>query len=272
MNSFLNLYNDYIKIPIYFLIGLIYQIDYLFKLEINELYFDNNIVSENSDNKFNFIMTTTKNIDEIINNKNIFLKKYYINENEYLKILTLRENIPWSVDFYKPFHFLFLNNYLKTKSKLYTEYIINIKTSDLIIHSPLDNSEFIVENYIKKYYELIKLVLNNNESNNNFNDHKSLFILWKKPIEPSDIENYKKIINTPIEKKNIKINDIMYTDIKCYRNFIQKKFVINLKNLSTLNNDLNFVLNLNNNLLNMPFLYTTYRINQNNNDIITILY
>ena len=269
---FLNyLYNDYnyVFVPIYFFISLIYQINYLQHNEIKKL-FDKDFDDNENEQNLNFVMITKPNdLDDIIKNKNIFIKKYNSIENEqkYLNILTLRENIPWNADFYRPIHEIYLEYFVKTKCESYTIYKINTKTNDLIIHTPMNNSQLIIKNTIKNNFIMVANVLGYNKKYNpiDYDNWESLYNSWIKPIEPTDSINYEKIINIPIKTEQIIIDNITYTDITCFRNFIQKDFKSNLAELYS-NND-----EKENNLKKIPYLYTTYRIDLDSN-IITILY
>lgn len=52
-NMFFDLYNNYLFIPIYFFIGLIFQIDKMFKKEMDIIFCENenNFANENNDEK-----------------------------------------------------------------------------------------------------------------------------------------------------------------------------------------------------------------------------
>jgi len=281
MKYIFSLYNNYFIVPIYFLIGLFFQINYLAQKEINEMHkaiTDDNIyngvddsidVNDNIDNqnKFDFSMVTESNtIDDIIGNKNIFIKKYYSTEYDqtYLNVLVLRENIPWAIEYYRPMYLLFLENFLETNSKLYLIYKTNLDTSSLTIYAPINNSQSIIKNIIQKNFISIINILGYDSKYNYcyFLNPEKLYIEWIKPIEPTDKLNYKKITEMSIETKNVLVNGIQYTDITCFRNFIQKDFKFNLEELFW-NEETEFK--------NIQFLYTIYRIDSESN-ITTILW
>jgi hypothetical protein len=58
----------------------------------------------------------------------------------------------------------------------------------------------------------------------------------------------------------------VYTDVLCYRNFIQYEYQTGLWILYPKMNDVNY-----NEIIHMPMLFTTYRINQQG-QILTILH
>jgi hypothetical protein len=91
---------------------------------------------------------------------------------------------------------------------------------------------------------------------------KTLFNDWVEPIEPDDIDNYKKLLSIKINQETIQIDGSKFTDVLCYRNFIQKDFFANLRILYQ-NDKTDYD--------EIPILYTTYRTNEKK-QVITILH
>ena len=280
-NIIFDLYSNYLFIPIYFLIGLFFQINKFYSDKIDKFYFDDEEYDKNDEkNLYNFAIIDNKhNFYNLEKNKNIFIKKYTIvdteQKQEYMNILTLRENILFAVDYYKPLHFMYLDYYLKNRSELFTLYKININTNDIIIDMSLNNYNYFIKEFIKNNYTKIINVLeyNNKYDKKDFNDWTHLYNQWIKPIEPSNKDNYFKLIQIgqcqEHDKKQIEVNEFefTYTQIYCIRNFIQKEFFDNLQELYRCEygyDDSTFS--------KLSYSLTIYRINNNNKNIITILY
>jgi hypothetical protein len=267
-NIFFDLYKKYLFIPIYFIIGLIFQINKLYSDEIKKLYFDS--IDFEEINLYNFIMIDDKNnFENLYKNKNIFIKRYITmksennNEELYDNILTLRENILFSVYFYGILHFMYLDYYVENKPNLYTIYKLNIKTNDIIISAQLNNNFSIKEIIKKNYIEIINIIeYSKKYDKNDFDEWENLFNYWIKPIEPSDKINYLKLISMQ-DTKEIEINSIKYIEIYSVRNLIQKEFFNNLKEI---------YVNKESPYEKLIYLSTTYRINKTNGNIITILH
>ena len=269
-NTFFKLYTNYLFTPIYFLIGLLFQIDKLSNDEMEKYYLDDEEYDEKKIH--NYIMVGCKNdFHNLEKNNNIFVKKFITIDSElnkevqvkYENILTLRENVFFGVDFYKPLHFTNLNYYLENKPELYTLYKLNIKTGDIIINAPLNSNVNIKEIIKNNYTEIINIFKYSDKYNKkDFMGWEHLYEQWIKPIEPSDKNNYLKLIQMFQDKKEIEVDENKYTQICCIRNFIQKDFFSNLKELYG-NEESPFG--------ELVYLFTTYRIN-NDENIITIVH
>jgi hypothetical protein len=291
-NTFFNLYSNYIFVPIYFLIGLFFQLIKLNYEEIDKL-FDHDNDDELEDKKiYNFFMIN--NPDDFYNlekNKNIFIKKYsFLNKNQnqeqdinqeqnikYENILTLRENICYAAYFYLPLHLMYLDYYLKNKPNQYTLYKLNTKTNDIIIDLSFNNDYTDVQEIIKKnYIQMINILEYSGKYNKkNFTGWKNLYDQWIKPIEPSDKNNYLQLIKMSFDQEQIQIENseflwcyqyqyqYQYTQMHCIRNFIQKDFFDNLQELYS-KEETSFD--------KLSYLMTTYRIYNTGGNIITILH
>jgi hypothetical protein len=55
-------------------------------------------------------------------------------------------------------------------------------------------------------------------------NYEKLFNIWIEPIEPDDIINYHSILERKINEENVEIDGLVYTDVLCYRNFIQYEY------------------------------------------------
>lgn len=258
--------------PIYFLIGFFFQIDKTFRNEIETMFGDDNVNTNND----HMMINNEEDFCKLKKNKNLFVKSYYDSELsnsltncKYFNIIMLRDDTPYSIYFYKPFHFLNFNYYFEHNSEKYSIYKFNTITCDLIIHNYSNNISYIRSN-ISENYQIIQNILKykqNYNQINTFSNINELYIKWVEPIEPSDKINWDKLTTNYIDKKEYELDNIKYTDIITYRNFIQKDFYDNIKDLIKnpnqlypINNDLQEIVNK-----------TIYRINNTTKRIITIL-
>lgn len=271
LDIFFDQYKNYLFFPIYFLIGLLFQIEKMYSDEINKLHSDpKEYECEEEEKLYNFIMIDDKNsFDNLEKNKNIFIKRYYKSDknnlNTYDNILTLRENILFAVHFYKPLHFYYLDYYVENKPELYTRYKLNTKTNDIIIDVPSNNNNLLIKKIIRDNYIEMTNVLEYSKkySEEDFKGWENLYNCWINPIEPSDKINYQRLIYMSQDIRQIEINNIKYTEIYCMRNLIQKEFFGNLKELYG-NEESPFG--------ELNYLLTIYRINKTNGNIITIIH
>jgi hypothetical protein len=281
-STFFKLYTNYLFIPIYFFIGLIVQIIKTHNDKIDKFLYND---EEYKDNKpYNFIMLDNiSDFFKLKKNKNIFIKNFITEEKKYEQeqeqkqnkvkyenILTLRENTLFAVDFYKPIHFIYLDYYLENNSELYTLYKLNTITNDIIIYAPSNinnnncNRNIVIKEIIfNNYTEIINILeYGNKYGKKDYEGWKNLYYQWIKPIEPSDKNNYLKLIETSLDKKQIEVDGCEYTQIYCMRNLIQKDFFNNLQKLYG---------DKKSQFMKLSYLITIYRINNNNGNVITII-
>lgn len=267
---------DTIMIPIYFLIGFFFQIDKTFRNEI-EITFGDDDINPNTNSNDNYIMINNEeDFYKLKKNKNLFVKSYFDSELsksftdcKYFNIIMLRDETPYSIYFYKPFHLVNFNCYFAYNTTKYSLYKLNTITYDLVIHNYSNNIKFIFSS-ISENYQMIQNILNYKHNYNQittFSNINELYNKWIEPIEPSDKTNWDKITKNYIDKKEYQLDNIKYTDIITFRNFIQKDFYDNIEHLTKnpnqsypLDNDFEQLLNK-----------TIYRINNNTGKIITIL-
>jgi hypothetical protein len=277
-NIFFELYSNYIFVPIFFLIGLFFQIDKKFSNEIDKIFgYDDDDETEEK-KLYNFVMINDQNdFYKLENNNNIFIKKFFITNNQqgqnlqYEIALTLRENINYAVYFYLPIHFIYLDYYVKNNPSFYTLYKLNTKTNDIIIDAPSNDNKSVTKEIIKNNYtEIINILeYSGKYDKKNLKGWNNLYEEWIKPIEPSDKDNYLKLIQISFDKKEIEvensdnIKNYEYTQIQCIRNFIQKDFFGYLKELYG-DDESPFE--------KLSYSLTTYKINKSDGNIITILH
>lgn len=157
----------------------------------------------------------------------------------------------------------------------YTIYKLNTKTNLIQVHLIQSNLYKIIKQNIFKNYILISNILALDSKYNeitdlNYNyDYDELFTKWIEPIEPIEpvepIESntdYKKLLSMKISEETIVIGEQVYTDILCFRNFIQIDYLSGLRFLYQNNPDENLI---------MPILYTKYRTNKLG-QVLTILH
>ena len=268
LNIFFNNYKNYISYPIFFLISLFFQLEN----QINKENLKKNGFSKINENEFNFIMLDENtNIDTIQDNPNIFITKYEEtnNNNQYLCVLTLREQILFSKYFYEIIHSYSKKELSEKYPQSYTTYKVNKITCDIIIYASLTNSQQKIKDFLYSNLTHVKKILEYKKKYNLENiDVEKLYNQWKQPIEPNQDKNkYEELINNYISKEDIILNDIKYTDIKCLRNPMQKDYLIYLNELYDNNETYK-----NLELKNIPLLYTIYRTENNTGIIYTILF
>jgi hypothetical protein len=180
----------------------------------------------------------------------------------------LKGNINLVVDKNKLFNETIFNNIIDK----YTIYEYDTNKKSMQVHLIQSDKYKIISNNINISYILISNILSYTtshkyqeitEDNYNYND-RELFNKWIKPIEPDHTTNYKKLLEIKINKETVKIDGLIYTDILCYRNFIQFDYQSAVRiSYPNSNNIIESIY--------MPILFTTYRINQQNR-ILTILH
>lgn len=224
---------------------------------------NNNLEKDEMDNII--IPTDFTSLNEIINNQNIFIRKIktYKYLNDYTCILARKFDCWYGFLMIK----IIDSNKKIEQIENFPNYIIymkNLNSNQIFIDM---QKKLILENTLKtfkKYNDLIPNILaySSNYNSSEYIDMNIFFENWTKPIEPTDKENYEKLIkNQILTQVNIK-NGIKYTDIVCYRNLMQKDFKSNLDELYKFDN---------NELQQIPYLFTTYRENSHK-QIIMILH
>lgn len=288
MDTFFDSYDNYVGTCITFIIGLFFQLDYEYQKYIfntygNDLeYFDD------------FKSIVPCDVYDLIKNpeKCGFLDRFYEQTNEhndnYLNVVVLKNIVPFGINFYKLLYMMsndidYRNFYiykrnLTSKCTMVDAYNTNILDT---IKKIIDKNFIFIFNILeyKNEYEqkdgmigdipkeLYELYQSEDYKSSKYINAQELYIDWIKPIEPNDKENYLKLTSMAIGQKTTFINGIQYTDILCFRNFIHKEFKLNLKTLFGCEKDFEPELN------SIPHLYTTYRIeNQNNSNMIMILH
>jgi hypothetical protein len=294
MISLLNsLISNYFFKPIYNIYDIFVLINNEYIDYVKKIY-GSNITDADSESNLDFVMTNKfDNLDEIKSNSKIFIKTFIKptqtnldNEIEY--VIGFRKIHL----FYKIVRFIhYLNEYLNftnygdfTEEKLfsnniesYTIYKLNLHRKSIQIHLISSNSYQKIKKNISVNYILIsnilyysnsekytEIIYSNYDYSNYDDDYKQLLDKWIEPIDPDDYSNYKKISSLKINEEIIKIDNNIYTDILCFRNFIQYDYQNGLRILYPNPNEIN-------EFNKMPILFTTYRINENK-QILTILH
>lgn len=259
-------------------------------IKINKEYIDyiNTIynkedIQNNLKSKLDFVMLKNfNNLNEIETNCN-FIKKDRYDKN----IICLKNNTLfckliywWNYNFisnilnnsYTENEIIFCDqmNYFaiySLKKNNYSNYTnINDNKFFIQVHLPQPNSYQIIKKNLINNYIIINNILSNfninikelNQDNLSNYNYNKLFEDWIRPIEPNDEVNFKKLLLVgKIDEDKIEIDGEVYNDILCFRNFIQSDYLHGLKI---------FYPNINNNdnikYLQMPLLFTTYRINE----------
>ena len=270
-NNFFKFIQNLLFAPIYFLIGLLYQIDKMFSIDIDRTYSDKKDFYEKE--LYDFTMVHNLNDFYGLEKKNnIYLTRYrmigsYINKNTtWYNITTLRDDTFCLMDFYYPLlNLVGLKYFFENKPNLFTLYKLNTTTNEIFIEVPLNNNQVLIKEIIfDNYVQIINILEKNDVYNkNDFNGWEHLYEQWIKPVEPSQTDEYLKLTDIYIDKKNIVLNNIPYTQIRCVRNLLQRHFFNNLNEFDDINKTL---------FDKLSYLYTTYRINESNGNIITIIH
>jgi len=291
MENFFNNYTSkYFFLPIYFLINIFKEINSEYVNYIKLLYADN--IDNEKQHELFFIMPKQFNCLEDINcDSRFFIKEYtsvktnQINTNEpnvdnklhaIKYIITLRKDTIYFrlLNFY---NYNFIPNTLgeliedkifNSKICNYTIYKFNLETKQIQIHLiPHESYKKIKQIIFNNYIVISNILALNSEYKeitwDNYNyEYNNLFNKWIEPIEPSDNMGYKKLTILKMNEEKIMVNNEIYTDILCFRNFIQLDYSNGLRLLYSNDPDKHLV---------MPILYTTYRID-NTGNILTILH
>lgn len=284
----MNLLANYFFYPIYLIYDIFMDLNKEYMDYVKSTYSstnDDDVLSYTTSIELDFIMIKNfETLDEIKLNSKVFVGSYYDSSNDGEYIIGLRK-IPLFSKISLLVEYLKGNrNLLVDKKKLFNETIFNSIIDKYTIYEYDKNKKSIQVHLIQSYkykitfnnistsYIIISNILNYIasdkyqaiiEDNYNYNDRK-LFDKWIEPINPDDTTNYKKLLERKINKETVKIDGLLYTDILCYRNFIQSDYQSAIRILYPNTNDINET-------IYMPILFTTYRINRQN-QILTILH
>lgn len=270
-----------------YLFSLIYVVSDIF-IEVNNKYIEyiQTTYCDNEYKNINFVMIKNfDSLDEIKQNKKIFLELHSNSDSEYIIGLRRIPLFP-NIMLYKKYILNYFYNINKYKNifeeKVFDDDINNYavyklnKTNKLIQIDLIDPNHYniIKKNLITNYIIISNILsyIDNNKypeisyDSDNY-DWINLFNKWIEPIEPYNIF-YDKLLEKKINKKIIEIDGEIYTDILCFRNLIQleyknaqKIFYSNIENLDN---------NIENQYIIMPILYSTYRINKQGKIIIIL--
>jgi hypothetical protein len=283
LDYFFKVYSsNYITFPLIIFVKLLF--DFFKKLNKFDSYFDDksdneneheyykNIITlqdENDDLKKNIIVPANfESLDQIKNNKNIYIQKFSKNKysNNYDCVLAGQTNNLVGFFYIKFFNFVKTIEQIENSSG-YSVYMLNLESNQIIIDI---QKKYVLDYTFKifnKYYDIVPHILaysSKYESSEYVDvdvDIDYFFNNWIKPIEPTDKENYLQLTQNKILTNLEIINGIQYTDIICYRNFLQKDFKSYLDELYKSDN---------NELQQIPYLYTTYRENSQKQIIMII--
>lgn len=213
-------------------------------------------------------------INQIDNSNDISYDLYDYDESDsIIYIVSLRNNTLysklfnwWNSDFIpSDFNEFMEKNIFDSKINNYAIYKFNPTTNFIQVHLiPFESYKIIKKKLLQNYILISNILALNNKyaeiTDDNYNyEYEKLFTRWIEPIEPSDVNNYKKILKLKINEEQITIDNNVYTDVLCFRNFIQIDY----------SNEYNSTYS--DESLKMPMLYTTYRIDKHGN-ILTILH
>lgn len=289
MDLFENLYTkNYFFYPMYCVINIFIELnkEYIYYIKTIQTPIED---FDDKVSELDFIMIKNFNsLDEIKLNSKVFINNFSNKYNaniEYvigLRKITLFSKITLLIEY-----FIGQYNLILEREKLFNEaifnsaiskftiYEYNIDKKSIKVHLTQSDKYKKIKNNILTSYILVSNILSYIGSNDkyceitedyyNYN-YEELFDKWIEPIEPDDTTNYKKLLEQKINEENIKIDDLEYTDILCYRNFIQLDYQTGLRILYPVSDNIN-----QNTLISMPILYTTYRINKQG-QILSILH
>lgn len=301
MDLLANLYtSNYIFYPIHYIFDIFFQLNEEYIKYVKTTYSPMSISisipipipipnQNNYISILDFAMIKNFNtLDEIKSNPNVFVNicsNIYNVETEYvisLRKVSLFPKITLLVEY-------LVGNYnlIMDKEKLFNEAIFDSVINKFTIYEYNNDKKTIkvhlthpdkykkIKKNISTYFILLSNILNYIGGNNKYpeiteNDYdynySQLFDMWIEPIEPDNIIDYKKIFERKINEEIIEIDGLVYTDILCYRNFIQYEYQAGLRILYPRTDNI-----IQNDIIHMPILFTTYRINQQG-QILTILH
>lgn len=285
----MNLLANYFFYPIYLVYNIFMELNKEYMDYVKSTYSstndDDDVLSYTTSIELDFIMIKNfETLYEIKLNSKVFVSSYYDNSNNSEYIIGLRKislfpKITLLMEYLKGNHNLVVDNKKLFNKTIfnniidkYTIYEYDRNKKSIQVHIIQSDKYKITFNNISTSYILISNILNYIasdkyqeiiEDNYNYND-RELFDKWIEPINPDDTTNYKKLLERKINRETVKIDGLLYTDILCYRNFIQSDYQSAIRILYPNTNDINET-------IYMPILFTTYRINQQN-QILTILH
>lgn len=285
MDNFFEMYDSYISTPVCFLIGLFYQIDKNYQEYIAQTYGPDDISRGGLTKADEFYLNGVDcefglgkcGIMGIINNKDIFIKKYYTNykNTKYLNVIALKEVVPFAAYFCKFFVMTTSFDELNDSCILYQ---VNLNTGYTIVDITNFDKLQTIKNAIAKNFILVANIMeycDDYEQKEGMigdtpkelrelyehDDYKSvawktfedLYADWTRPIEPTD-NDFKKLTDMALSRTKKIIGEYEYTDIICYRNFLQRDFKAKFETLYNNCSDIT-----QSELNTLPILLTTYR-------------
>lgn len=291
MDLLANLYtSNYIFYPIYCVFDIFIQLNKEYVEYVKTTYSPISVPNQNNSiSALDFVMVKNFNTpDEIKYNQNIFVNicsnKYNV-KTEYiisLRKVPLFPKITLLVEYSTGNY-----NLIADKEKLFNEAIFNSVINKFTVYEYNNDNKTIkvhlthsdkykkIKKNISTHFILISNILNYIGENNKYpeiteNDYdynyEKLFNMWIEPIESDNVIDYKKILERKINEEIVEIDGFVYTDILCYRNFIQCEYQAGLRILYPITEDI-----IQDDIIHMPVLFTTYRINQQG-QILTILH